>query len=103
MNTVFKLHYQAWLLLSLTAILSAVRALRSRSRVLRLSAVLTLLLFLAPLIYPAAAVYSKTRGFAEGRSLDALESYSREEREAVRWIRENVPESGILVEATDES
>jgi YYY domain-containing protein len=104
MNTVFKFYYQAWMLFGLCvayAVVVAGERLRSAPLV-PLLATLSCVLIGASLIYPAAAVYSKTYGFAASQPTWDATAYLRAGSEAewlaVQWVTENVPASALVVE-----
>lgn len=112
MNTVFKFYYQAWALLALAAAYGLSRlAERTTPLALKIPAlVLTGLLVLGGLWYPAAAIPSKADNFrvdpASGDprpTLDGL-AYLRRgspaDMAAIEWLRANVAPEAVVVEAT---
>ncbi|MBI2303278.1 MAG: hypothetical protein HYU86_00830 [Chloroflexi bacterium] len=106
MNTVFKIYYQVWLLLAI----SGAFALYYVSQKLRATSLPGLLwrggvatLLAASLFYPVAALYSKTDGFRSQPILDGLAFAANNnagEAEAIHWLKDNVLEGSVVVEAT---
>ncbi|HEX9189772.1 MAG TPA: DUF2298 domain-containing protein [Vicinamibacteria bacterium] len=106
MNTVFKVGYQAWLLLGLAGSFAVVASLRERGG-LRLLAGATLVLVLASLAYTAAAVRSVTSGSgARGLTLDALDHVRVEapdEWAVIDWARSHTPSQARVLQAPGSS
>jgi YYY domain-containing protein len=104
MNTVFKFYYQGWLLMGLAAAYAIATAFRATRQVrlttaARLLGVVSLALMAAGLLYPAAAVYSKTAGFrSENPTLDATAYISDDERRAAEWVRSNTMPQTLVLE-----
>ncbi len=108
-NTVFKLYYQAWILLALVGgyALYYVSARLDRSRLPgRVGAVawgLALVVaFGAVAYYPAAALYTRAQDNRAGLTLDGQAYFARAappEYEAVQWIRRYVPRDAVVVES----
>ena len=114
MNTVFKLYYQAWILLAAVSGYSIYYWLSTRPRLTgrfrRLStvwAVAAIALVVCGLYYPAAAAASKVDegGFANRPTLDGL-AYVRDSRPAeyaaIDFIRNNLPEDAAILESVGE-
>ncbi len=114
MNTVFKLYYQAWILLAAVSGYSIYYWLSLRpqltGRLRGLStvwAVAAIALVIGGLYYPAAAAASKVDegGFANRPTLDGL-AYVRDSRPAeyaaIEFIRKNLPEDAAILESVGE-
>ncbi len=114
MNTVFKLYYQAWVLLaavsgySIYYWLSLRPRLTGRLRTLSTAcAVAAIALVICGLYYPAAAAASKVDegGFADRPTLDGL-AYVRDSRPAeyaaIEFIRDNLPDDAAILESVGE-
>ncbi len=112
MNTVFKLYYQAWLLLSVSAgfalyyWLDTRSSLVGRARLLStLWAVAAVSLILCGLYYTAAAPVDKAAHFRASPSLDGLgyvHSRSPAEWQAIQFVRENIPAGEGILESVGE-
>ena len=111
MNTVFKLYYQAWLLLAVAGGFALYR-LASASwgeswgpRRWRVSwTCATGLILVAALVYPVAATFNRTNGFDAPRSLDGL-AFARNEPDigAVNWLKAHVDGTAVVAEAVGNS
>ncbi|WP_322796594.1 DUF2298 domain-containing protein [Tepidiforma sp.] len=104
LNTVFKLSYQAWLLLGLAGGVSLAAALANARRpALAIAAAPALLLIAAGLVYPATAAFNRTEGFSRTTDIDGLAWLQRadpDEYALVRWVAENTPPSAGIIEAS---
>jgi len=106
MNTVFKLGYQAWVLLAIAAACALPWAGAHLPRrgwpVWAFGAGLALLL---GLVYPYAGTYARTGGFAGTPTLDGL-GWLREaapgDPGAISWLRANSAGSAVVLEAVGE-
>jgi len=108
MNTVFKLYYQAWILLSIGAVYAVAtiwRALRrTRPRLAVAWALLAALLAGCTLAYPIQGIASQGASQGGGSGFDGL-AYLRgpavdgPEYDAILWIRNNLPADAVIVEA----
>ena len=114
MNTVFKLYYQAWILLAAVSGYSIYFWLSTRHRLTgrlrKMStvwAVAAIALVVCGLYYPAAAAATKVEegGFASRPTLDGL-AYVRDGREAeyaaIQFIKDNLPDGSAIVESVGE-
>ena len=114
MNTVFKLYYQAWVILAAVAGYSIYywlimrRRLTGRHRSLStVWAVAAIILIVCGLYYTAAAAATKVEegGFASSPTLDGL-SYVRNSRPAeyaaIEFVKSNLPEDAAIVESVGE-
>jgi len=107
MNTMFKFYYQTWVFFAISSAFGIYYlGLRIKGR-LNLLSRLWLLgflpLFLASLVYPLLATYTKANGFAGSPTLDGiahLEEAYREDLAAIRWLRANVEGAPVILEAT---
>ncbi|MFQ6001398.1 MAG: DUF2298 domain-containing protein, partial [Anaerolineae bacterium] len=101
MNTVFKLYYQAWVLLAIASAYGVYylsRRLRGVAHHLWTTGFLILLAL--SLIYPLAATRSKTSGAS--LTLDGmayLAASNPDDYEAIQWLRVNVEGSPVILEA----
>jgi YYY domain-containing protein len=106
MNTVFKLGYQAWLLLAVAAACALPWASAWLPRVAwPLWAALTAILLLFAAIYPYAGTYARKGGFAASPTLDGLNwlrPSSPGDPPAMEWLREHTPGSAVVLEAVGE-
>lgn len=108
MNTIFKFYYQTWLLLGLSGSVGVLLALdRVRSQPLTLIFTIPAVgLALAGLVFPAAAAWSRTNGFAGTPTFDAvawIEGASPSELAAARWLRDNSPSDSVVLQASGQS
>ncbi len=114
MNTVFKLYYQAWILLAVVSGYSIYFWLSLRPRLTgslrRLStvwAVAAIALVICGLYYPAAAAATKVEegGFSASPTLDGLAYVANSrpaEYAAIDFIRSNLPEGAAILESVGE-
>lgn len=106
MNTIFKFYYQAWLLFGLAASYAIVQVLSHRKRAaawMQGLAVLSAIMIAAGLLFPAAAAYSKTNGFAVPEpTFDAIAYVGQEnpaELAAIRWVIANTAPDALIVQS----
>lgn len=101
MNTIFKLYYQAWVLLAIASAYGVYylsRRLRGVAHGLWKTGFL--LLFALSLIYPLTATFSKVSGGSP--TLDGmayLAASHPDDYEAIQWLRVNVEGSPVILEA----
>jgi YYY domain-containing protein len=106
MNTVFKLYFQSWILLSIAAPwccaqLIGGRDMQAGARSLGLAAVAAL--FVASCAYPIGITATRLEHRFAPQSLDGTEYLSREHPDdfaAIKWMRENVTGLPVVLEAT---
>jgi YYY domain-containing protein len=106
MNTVFKLGYQAWLLLAVAAACALPWAgAWLPSRAWPLWATGTAVLLLLGAVYPYAGTYARKDGFRRAPTLDGL-AWLRErapgDPAAIDWLRARTPGSAVVLEAVGE-
>jgi YYY domain-containing protein len=111
-NTVFRLGFQAWILLSV-AIAYGLYFVLSQWRVDVRSALVnkgvwagvTLVIIAAALVYPVPATVWRTDEFAKSQTLDGLayvKAYNVDGYQAFIWLGENVPTDAVVLEAVGE-
>lgn len=104
LNTVFKLSYQAWVVLSLAGGIGAVAAIRAAPSTYRpLVATPLAVLLGAALVFVVISVPNRAGGFEEIVGLDGLRYVERSatgEYALVRWLRDNVERNAIVVESS---
>jgi len=87
MNTVFKLHYNAWVFTGLAAAVGLATVMRSHLVALPAAALLSLVV-LAGLVYPLSAIQTRlAEAPAGGATLDGLTFLDDDEAIAVAWLR----------------
>ena len=107
MNTVFKLDYQAWLLLGLAAVGAlAWRREWLASRAARWVFALVAAAALAgAAVYPLAGTYARKDGFTQAPTLDGL-GWLRDRAPgdvgAIAWLNDNAPDGSVVLEAVGE-
>ena len=111
-NTVFKLYYQAWILLAAASAfavyywLSAMRGMKGWRGMLSYTwAAAFVVLLLGSLYYPLAAAKTKPEVPQTGRTLDGLSFvsiYRPAEYAAIEWLKDNAPRDAAIVEAVGE-
>ena len=111
-NTVFKLYYQAWILLSAASAFAVyywMRTIRGRmgwSKFLAyIWAAAFVALLLGSLYYPLAGIQTKPETPYSGRTLDGLEfvrQHNPAEYAAIDWLKQNAPPDAAIVEAVGE-
>ena len=105
MNTVFKLSYQAWLLLSIAGGASIAYAFSRANRSFAAGGVATVavVLVVAAGVYALTGIPNRTNGFGNEGSQDGLAGLARfdpEEYALTQWVIANVPPGAVVVEAS---
>jgi YYY domain-containing protein len=105
MNTVFKLHYQAWVLLGLASAASLAWMLGAmRFTAARLAVALGAALIIGTgLLYPLAATPSKTQGLRSSLTLDGAAYYQTlrpDDFAAITWLSKEATGRPVVLEAT---
>jgi YYY domain-containing protein len=105
MNTIFKFYFQAWVLLAVSGAFCVYyvtgRGKVGWARSLWLAGFGTL--FLAGMVYPLAASYTKADGFQAAPTLDGtayMADHNPDDYAAIRWLNENVEGAPVILEAT---
>ena len=103
MNTVFKFHYQAWILLAATGSTTIVLLLRERRRLAGVFAAgIVGAVFAVGLLYPVSALAGRAADASRPLSLNALrdlERYDPARAAAVDWIRRHTNPEAVVAEA----
>ena len=104
LNTVFKLSYQAWIVLSVAGAIGAVAAVRASAPRFRLYTAVPLAVLLgAALVFAATNTPNRAGDFNVRVGLDGLRYVERlnpAEYQLVRWLNENVDRNEIVVESS---
>jgi YYY domain-containing protein len=107
MNTVFKLYFQAWLLLALAFPALAATILASAKGVVRAAALAVLLIgATASLCYPMGLIASRTLAPRAPLSLDGMAYLDREhpnDAGAIRWLATQVRGTPVVLETTGDA
>jgi YYY domain-containing protein len=105
MNTIFKFYFQAWVLLAVSSAF-CVYYLTGRGKV-NWARSLWLAgfgaLFLAGMVYPLLAGYTKADGFRGKPTLDGtayMANHNADDHAAIQWLNENVKGAPVILEAT---
>jgi YYY domain-containing protein len=105
LNTVFKLTYQAWVLLSVAGGLGIAMCLRDAAvrRRTGLLAAPALVLVLAGLVYPVITIPNRTEGLGKETATDGLGFLARRnpaEYALTRWIEDHTEPGDVIIEGT---
>ena len=103
LNTVFKLSYQAWLLLSAAGGAGIIVALSDKRAASRLAGFGAAAVAVVSLTYAVIATPNRSAAFATPASIDGLAYLSRAdpaEYELTRWVEANAGRGAIVIEAT---
>lgn len=105
LNTVFKLSYQAWVLLSISGAVSiaAAFARARRSPIAAGGATFASVLVALGCVYALTGIPNRTNGFGNEGSIDGLAGLARydpDEYALVDWIKENTEPGSVILEAT---
>lgn len=102
MNTIFKLYYQAWIMMSMAAAFGAVWLVRRLPRLPRAVWGTGFVILLAvSLLYPVAATWTKAGRFAGEATLDGMAWFRNSpDFVAIQWLNENVEGQPVVLEAT---
>ena len=110
MNTMFKMHYQAWTLLAVVGgfaiwyVTTRLDLARLRGRAAAACWAAALVLGLSALAYYPLAAMTERASPDSPMRLDGqagLEQASPEEWAAIQWVRENLPPNAVLLEAAE--
>ncbi|MGE3909798.1 MAG: DUF2298 domain-containing protein [Chloroflexota bacterium] len=105
MNTVFKFHYHAWLLLGIASAagLGLIWRMPSSGTGWRVVAAVIAVAILAPgLVYPIGATWTKSNGFRGDPTLMGdrfLERGAPADYQAIEWLKQNADGRPVVVEA----
>jgi uncharacterized membrane protein len=100
MNTIFKLSYQAWILLALAAACALPLARGRLGRAIWIPLALLTGVLLAA--YPVAGTYARKAAFVDGPRLDGmrwLELQAPGDVTAIAWLREHAAPGAVVLEA----
>ena len=108
-NTVFRLNYQSWMMLSVSGafglhyVLSRWRAGSALTYAGRFAwATIAIVLIGAGLVYPVIGTMNRTNGFRSQPNVDGLavmKSANVDEYEAIEWLRDNIDGTPVIMEA----
>jgi YYY domain-containing protein len=108
MNTVFKLYYQAWILLAISGGFALYYLINDwlRSKTVNVGwraswGCAAVVMLAGALAYPVGATFARTEGFDLPRHIDGLASAKQQaggDYEGARWLEENAKPSDVIVE-----
>ena len=102
-NTVFKFYYQAWVLFGVSALLCFDYLLRREKIIGKLVGAGYLSMLAIALLFPFYGVQSRAKEFGGEATLNGMahiQAFTPDEYSAIQWVRENVPASSVILEAT---
>lgn len=110
-NTMFKLYYAAWILLSIASAYAFIRMLytikkESLQVLWRLDVLLSYLLIGSTLLYPYMAIKTVTDAFSEYKGLNGTAYVTKtlkHDAAAIDWINKNITGQPVIVEAVGDS
>lgn len=105
LNTIFKLSYQAWILLSVAGAVGLAAAARefSRKPQAMVAGSAAGALVILGLAYPLLAAFNRTDRFRQETAIDGLAAIQRSdpgEYDLVQWIRSSTPADAVILEAS---
>jgi YYY domain-containing protein len=102
MNTVFKLHYHAWLLFGVACVAGLGLLWQTDIRWRVVAGVLAVVMIVPGLAYPLGATWTKSGGFRGQPALDGMRfmrDHKRSDYEAIRWLQHNTRGRPVVIEA----
>lgn len=106
LNTIFKFYYQAWAMFGIAGIYGLAYLQKHHLKLGRIAGIGYTLLFLIALTFPYHAIQSRQEEYAQGQNntptlngLAYLMHSNPDEYAALSWLRENVSDTPIILEA----
>lgn len=102
LNTVFKFYYQAWIFFGVAALAGLDYLWRTQRSLAWLASAVYGAMLAVALLFPAFGISSRAQEYAAPSTLDGLAHYEvgqPAEAAALRWLRENVEGTPVIVEA----